>query len=52
MKTIFVISFALLSISLMSQNIEVKTLKSDIFEDDFKNSILILGEKTDRRAHV
>ena len=46
MKTIFVISFALLSISIMSQNIEVKTLKSDIFEDDFKNSILILGEKT------
>jgi len=46
MKNFFVIFFALLSFSLFSQNVPVKTHKSTLFEDDFKKSILVLGEKT------
>ena len=46
MKNFFVIFFALLSFSLFSQNVPVKTHKSALFEDDFKKSILVLGEKT------
>ena len=46
MKNLFVILFGLLSFSLFSQKISVKTQKSNLFEDDFKNSILVLGEKT------
>ena len=46
MKNLFVIFFGLLSFILFSQNIPVKTQKSNLFEDDFKKSILVLGEKT------
>ena len=46
MKNFFVIFFGLLSFSLFSQNVPVKTHKSTLFEDDFKKSILVLGEKT------
>lgn len=46
MKNFFVVFFALLSFSLFSQNVPVKTHKSSLFEDDFKKSILVLGEKT------
>ena len=46
MKNFFVIFFGLLSFSLFSQNVPIKTHKSTLFEDDFKKSILVLGEKT------
>lgn len=46
MKNFFVIFFGLLSFSLFSQNVPIKTHKSNLFEDDFKKSILVLGEKT------
>jgi hypothetical protein len=46
MKNFFVIFFGLLSFTLFSQNVPVKTQKSALFEDDFKKSILVLGEKT------
>lgn len=46
MKKLFVVFFGLLSFSLFSQKISVKTQKSDFFEDGFKNSIIVLGEKT------
>lgn len=46
MKNIFVIFLGLFSFTLFSQNIPVKTQKSALFEDDFKKSILVLGEKT------
>jgi hypothetical protein len=46
MKNFFVIFFGLLSFSLFAQNVPIKTHKSTLFEDDFKKSILVLGEKT------
>jgi hypothetical protein len=46
MKNFFIVFFGLLSFSLFSQNVPIKTRKSTLFEDDFKKSILILGEKT------
>ncbi|WP_298137745.1 hypothetical protein [Flavobacterium sp.] len=46
MKTIFLCLFGLLSLTLFSQNVPVKTQKSILFEDDYKKSILVLGEKT------
>lgn len=46
MKNIFLSFFGLLSLTVFSQNVPLKTQKSALFEDDFKKSILVLGEKT------
>jgi hypothetical protein len=46
MKNLFVIFFGLLSFSLLSQNVAVKIQESNLFEDDYKKSILVFGEKT------
>jgi hypothetical protein len=46
MKNLIVIFFGLLSFSLLSQNVSVKIQESDLFEDDYKKSTLVLEEKT------
>ncbi len=46
MKNLFAIFFGLFSFSLLSQNVPVKIQESNLFEDDYKKSILVFGEKT------
>lgn len=46
MKKKFVVFCGLVSLTLSSQNVLVKNEKSALFEDDFKNSTLVYGDKT------
>jgi hypothetical protein len=47
MKTVFLALFGLFFVSLQAQNIPFEITKSDVFEDEYRNSNIILAEHND-----
>lgn len=47
-KIIFFLAFLCISTSLNAQNISFQILKSDVFQDEYKNSVILLSEKNDK----